>query len=98
MKTVLPRDFVNHFGHLRAAEVIYEGNFNSQFVQDVKDGKYPVEEGVVAKGVKEGKKQHGLWMSKVKTRKWFERLKHCATERLELRSILDDTVREQEYA
>jgi hypothetical protein len=46
-----PRDFVRNFGDLPyAAEVVYEGNLNTQFIQDVRAGKYPVWEGVVAKG------------------------------------------------
>ncbi len=35
-----PRDFVKMFGHLKIPKIIYEGNFNESFIQDVKDGKY----------------------------------------------------------
>lgn len=66
-----PRSFVNHFGHLKSAQVIYEGNFNASFIEDVRNGKYPVWEGVVAKGGS----GHGLWMRKVKTDKYLEKLK-----------------------
>jgi hypothetical protein len=95
---VLPRDFVNHFGHLRTAEVIYEGNFSKEFVEDVKAGKYPLKEGVVAKGVNLGKKsspQHGLWMAKVKTKWWFDLLKKRASEDEAFRKILKDNQKEQ---
>lgn len=74
---VLPRNFVKHFGHLdNVAQVVYEGNFNKQFVQDVWEGKYPVKEGVVAKGVQpcKGKEEHGLWLVKCKTKWWFDAL------------------------
>lgn len=46
-----PRDFVRNFGDLPyAAQVIYDGNLNRQFIEDVRMGLYPVVEGVVAKG------------------------------------------------
>lgn len=46
-----PRWFKDTFaGAPYAAEVIYEGNLNKEFISDVRSGKYPVWEGVVAKG------------------------------------------------
>jgi hypothetical protein len=96
---VLPREFINHFGHLKTPTVIYEGNFNKQLFQDVRDGKYSVtEEGVVCKGVLLGKKknpQHGLWMSKIKTKKWFERLQQRAEKIESLKKVLADNLKEQ---
>ena len=98
---VLPRDFVKLFGHLRSAEVVYEGNFGPEFVQDVREGKYNlgnVKEGVVAKGIIDGKRSnsvHGLWMSKVKTKWWLEELKRKASTDAEFRKILLDNIREQ---
>ncbi len=63
-----PRDFVKNFGDLSfAAEVVYQGNLTSEFIKDVRDGKYPVVEGVVAKG--------DDFMVKIKTTKYLEKLK-----------------------
>lgn len=47
-----PRTFVNTFGDLPyAAQIVYEGNLNKQFIDEVRNGtKYNVWEGVVAKG------------------------------------------------
>jgi len=46
-----PRWFVNTFGDAPyAAQVVYQGNLNKEFIHDVHAGKYPVWEGVVAKG------------------------------------------------
>jgi len=46
-----PRWFVDNFGDAPyAAKVIYEGNLNMEFIRDIRSGKYPVWEGVVAKG------------------------------------------------
>lgn len=62
-----PRQFVETFGGLPfAAEVVYQGNMGRQFINDVRNGAYPVVEGVVAKG--DG------WMAKIKTLAYLRRL------------------------
>lgn len=66
-----PRDFVRKFGHLRAAEVVYEGILNQPFIENVRNGVYPVAEGVVCKGGS----GHDLWMVKVKTLAYLKKLK-----------------------
>jgi hypothetical protein len=64
---VQPRQFVKTYGDLpQSAEVIYEGNLNRQFIMDVREGKYPVVEGVIAKG--------DDFMVKIKTKAYFDRL------------------------
>jgi hypothetical protein len=92
-----PRDFVKMFGHLKIPKIIYEGNFNESFIQDVKDGKYPVIEGVVVKGnLPHGKPPHNLWMAKVKTKTWLDKLKVEAVEHPErFKNQLIDNVMEQ---
>jgi len=66
-----PRDFVKNFGDLPfAAEVVYKGNLNQEFINDVRDGVYAshgVVEGVVAKGEN--------FMCKIKTKAYLEKLK-----------------------
>ena len=62
-----PRDFVRNFGDLPyAAQVVYEGNLNKQFIEDVRNGVYPVWEGVVAKG--------DDFMVKIKTYAYLKKL------------------------
>jgi hypothetical protein len=46
--------------------VVYDGNLNKQFIADVREGKYPVVEGVVAKG--------DDFMVKIKTAAYFTKL------------------------
>ena len=96
---VLPKDFVRDFGHLKIPPVVYEGNFNKQFIEDVKEGKYPVDEGIVAKGVIKGYKNspNGIWMSKVKSKLWIEKLQNRYKESQEFRKALEDNIREQAY-
>jgi hypothetical protein len=48
---VSPRWFLDTFEDAPySAQVIYQGNLNMEFIRDVRSGKYPVWEGVVAKG------------------------------------------------
>lgn len=62
-----PRTFVKTFGDLPyAAQIVYEGNLNRKFIDDVRTGQYPVWEGVVAKGAD--------WMVKVKTNAYFQKI------------------------
>jgi hypothetical protein len=73
---VSPKQFVEVYGELpQAAEVVYEGPLNRRFVTDVRDGKYPVFEGVVAKG--------NDFSVKIKTDEYFRALRHRFPERWE---------------
>lgn len=63
-----PRDFVRNFGDLPyAAEVVYDGTLNQEFISDVRNGHYPVVEGVVAKG--------NNFSVKIKTNDYLTKLK-----------------------
>lgn len=92
---VPPKDFVAHFGHLPIAPVVYEGPFSRVFIEDVQAGKYPVSEGVVAKGVHRRRKDQEVWMAKVKTRAWLAELAKRAGESEEMRQELEQNLREQ---
>ena len=62
-----PRTFLKTFGDMpQAAQVVYEGNLNKEFIDDVRKGVYPVWEGVVAKG--DG------FQVKIKTDAYFKKL------------------------
>jgi hypothetical protein len=68
---VSPRDFVKLFGALPfAAQVVYDGMLTEEFINDVRAGIYPVTEGVVCKGGE----RHNLWMVKVKTDAYKQKL------------------------
>jgi hypothetical protein len=96
-----PKDFVAHFGHLRLPRVVYEGSFTRSFIEDVQAGKYPVTEGVVAKGLHSRRRRKGqadqeVWMAKVKTRTWLEELARRASESEDLRKEYEQNLREQQ--
>jgi hypothetical protein len=99
---VPPKDFIAHFGHLPLAKVIYEGPFTRSFIEDVQAGKYPVAEGVVAKGLhvhrqRKGKTEQQVWMAKVKRRTWLEELARRAGQSEDLRQEYELNLREQQF-
>lgn len=67
-----PKTFIKDFGSLGIPEVIYEGNLNKEFVEEVKENKYNLKEGVICKGKV---KKDMLYYCKIKTNDWHQRLK-----------------------
>lgn len=62
------KKFVELFGKFPyTAKVVYQGNMNYPFINDIRNGKYPVVEGVICKGFD--------WTAKIKTLAYLERLK-----------------------
>ena len=68
---VKPRDFIDTFGHLRIPEVVIQGLLDEKMIGDVISNIYGLKEGVVFKGVSEGK----VWMAKVKTQQWLNKVR-----------------------
>ena len=75
-----PHRFVADFGQLSSARVVYEGKLTGKFAEDVRIGKYQVGEGVVCKG---GEGGADLWMAKIKTYAYMDRLKQAFADRWE---------------
>lgn len=71
-----PNDFVKDFGHLHIPNIIYEGNLNKEFINNVKNNVYGLKEGVMCKGYRKTKGQDIVWMVKVKTHDWLDKLKN----------------------
>ena len=68
---VSPWQFVADFGGPGSARVVYEGKFTGKLIEDVRQGKFNVREGVVCKG---GTGGSDLWMAKMKTDAYREKL------------------------
>lgn len=64
-----PEEFIQSFGGFDIAKVIYKGKYSGQFAEDVRKGKYDVNEGVVVKGVVDNE----VFMTKVKTNAYLKR-------------------------
>jgi len=74
-----PETFVRDFADFNIARVVYQGKLTGMFAEDVRRGKYNVEEGVVCKGGK-GK---DLWMIKIKTQAYMDKLKQAFADKWE---------------
>jgi hypothetical protein len=75
-----PEAFVRDFGHLPTPRVVYRGKPTGAFLEAVRSGRYGVAEGVVVKG---GTGGADVWMAKVKTTAYLERLKQAFADRWE---------------
>jgi hypothetical protein len=64
-----PEEFLKVCQHLPTPRVVYRGKLTGQFTEDVRRGKFGVDEGVVCKGL------DGSWRCKVKTNTYLQRLK-----------------------
>jgi hypothetical protein len=73
-----PAKFAADFGHLRIPRIVFRGKFTGQLTEDVRRGRYGVAEGVVVKG---GTGGDDLWMAKIKTDVYREKLKQAFAER-----------------
>lgn len=66
-----PELFNQYFKKFGSARIVYQGKYTGQFTEDVRNGKYNVNEGVVVKGLVEKE----VFMTKVKTKDYLKRLK-----------------------
>ena len=73
---VNPRDFIRYFGHLHIPEIIYQGEYNSQLIADVRNNIWKLKEGVVCKGTLKTKGSDQVWMVKIKSNEWLERVRN----------------------
>jgi hypothetical protein len=74
-----PQTFLELFsGKVEIPEVVYEGNLNKEFISLVRENKasIPLEEGVICKGLQtKGSFKGKVWMCKIKTNHYLEKLK-----------------------
>jgi len=75
---ILPNDFIKLFNktQIEIPNIIYEGNLNDTFIKNVKNNIYNLKEGVVCKGItKRGDYRGKVWMCKIKTQYYLDRIK-----------------------
>ncbi len=70
---IQPKEFIKNFEHLGIPQWT-QGNFNKDLIQTVQNNSFgwSLKEGVVCKGVR----KNLIWMSKIKTQDWLDRLKN----------------------
>ena len=84
---VKPKDFIDNFNHLGIPRLMYHGNFNRSLISDVKEGKFDVKEGIMAKGLRRTKGDELVWMTKIKTQDWFDKLRRKLGDKYLLKEV-----------
>lgn len=74
-----PAQFVQDLVNLPIARTVYRGKLTGKFADDVREGRFGVAEGVVCKGESDGK----VWMAKIKTNAYMQRLKEAFADKWE---------------
>ncbi len=74
---IKPKDFIKKFEFLGIPKIIYEGMYNQSLIDDVRNGVYDLVEGVVVKGITKTKRKdiENVWMTKIKTITWLQKVK-----------------------
>lgn len=74
---LLPNDFIQAFQMVvPIPDIVYVGNLNNQFIEDVRTNVFGVKEGVICKGTeRSGAFSGNVWSCKIKTLQYFEKLK-----------------------
>lgn len=84
---IKPKDFIDNFNHLGIPRLMYHGNFNRSLINDVREGRFDVKEGIMAKGLRRTKGDELVWMTKIKTQAWFDKLKWKLGEKYLLKEV-----------
>jgi len=84
---VKPSDFIDNFEHLGIPRLMYHGNFNRSLINDVREGKFDVNEGLMVKGLRRTKGDELVWMTKIKTQWWLDRLKYKFGDKYLLKEV-----------
>ncbi len=87
-----PKDFIKIYGHLGIPDIVYEGIYNQSLIQDVKNNIYNLNEGVVVKGTTKTKRKdiENVWMVKIKTQQWLDKLKNIHGDKKLLEELNGD--------
>lgn len=86
-----PEEFIDNFGHLDIPKIVYKGEYNKSLISKVRNNELSLEEGVVCKGVANTKKEGKIvWMSKIKTKEWIEKVKIMYGEKALLEEFNND--------
>ena len=81
-----PKEFIDNFGSLHIPKVVYHGKYDVDLINSVRNNKFNLFEGVVAKGI-DGK---NIWMTKIKTNEWLLKVKSIYGEKKLLEELNND--------
>lgn len=84
---VHPKEFIKDFGDLNIPKLIYRGIVDYNFIDDIKQNKYKLKEGVVCKFVN---KAGDVESFKIKTYEWIKKVKERYGEKYVLEDLDND--------
>ena len=87
---VSPKDFIKNFGDLHIPDIIYQGEYNPQLIKSVRDNIWNLKEGVICKGTFKTKGSEEVWMTKIKTKEWLDKIKEKLGEKALLEEVNGD--------
>lgn len=86
-----PDEFVNVFGHLDIPKIVYKGVYDQELINNVRNNKFSLEEGVICKGVIKTKKDGiVVWSNKIKTNDWIRKVRLLYGEKAILEEFNND--------
>jgi hypothetical protein len=86
-----PKDFYNNFGHLHIPKLVYKGEYNNDLIKDIQNNIWGLKEGVICKGTRKTKGDELVWMTKIKTKEWLDKVKSLYGEK----ALLDELNRDR---
>lgn len=81
---ISPLEFLDNFGHLDIPKLVYTGEYNTELIKNIKENKFGLKEGVICKGISKTKGQDTIWMTKIKTNEWLEKVRILHGEKIYL--------------
>ncbi len=89
---ISPYEFVSNFGHLHIPEIVYEGKYTEELIENIKLNKLStyLKEGIVAKGINKNKDRDYIWQVKIKTNTWLKEVKEKFGEKYLLEELNND--------
>jgi hypothetical protein len=85
---ITPGEFVDNFGHLDIPQLVYKGVYDLDLIKEIRSSN--LKEGVICKGVKKTKGDEIVWMTKIKTNDWLQKVKALYGEKALLEEVNKD--------
>jgi hypothetical protein len=85
---IKPDEFLDNFGHTDIPELVYKGVYDLELIHEIRNSN--LKEGVICKGVRKTKGDELIWMTKIKTNEWLQKVKALYGERALLEELNKD--------
>lgn len=88
---ITPYEFLENFGHLHIPSIVYEGEYDIDLINYIRENK-TLKEGVIAKGIlKRKNSKEEAWMTKIKTDIWLGKVKEKFGEKYLMEELNNDS-------